>query len=200
MAGWRASIFMRGLLGAGLIAAGAGCAPSFPEHLPMMMGNDPNPYSLAFASAATEAFVEARTGRNMYALLDDRPYSLGGNDICTEEGVEAFLVRQVSRCNVIERAWTADCTDALQCMHFRISPVVMADPRLMAAVEGALRQPCAHITDWRTVKWPDIRTSLGIAPKHSARLLQCDGRTVVGTSVTRSDDGEYFIVHFDLGD
>ena len=195
----RASGLIRALVGAAVVAGAAGCAQPFPEHLHSMMGDDPNPYSLAFEAAATEAFVEARTGRNMYALLDDRPYSLGGNDICTAAGVEAFLVQQISRCDVLARAPTAECSDAVQCMRFRISPAVLAEPRFMAAVEAALRQPCAHITDWRIVRWPDIRTSLGIAPEHSARLLHCAGREVIGSSVSRSADGEFFIVHFEQG-
>lgn len=190
---------MKALVGAALVASTAGCVQPFPAVPSGLMGYHPNPYSLAFESAATEAFIEARTGRNMYALLDDRPYSLGGNDLCTEAGIEAFLVQQISRCDLLAIAPTAECTDTVQCMRFRISPPVLAEPRYMAAVEAALRRPCAHITDWRLVKWPDVHTSLGLAPKVSATLLRCAGRPVIGTSVTRSADGDYFIVHFDQG-
>lgn len=191
------SVFAAGAIGA--LLSISGCAQEFPERL-NWMGNDPNLYTLAFLAAGTEAFVEAKTGRNYYELLGDKAYNLGGTGPCLEGELQAYLVTQTEYCSVLERAPTQGCSDANQCVRLRISPALLAEPQYIAAVEAALRQPCGSITDWRTLKWGDVSTSLGMAPKHSMRLLHCGNNEVIGTSVVRSADNQFFEVHFERGE
>lgn len=173
----------------------SGCAQQFPERL-NWMGNDPNLYTLAFLSAGTEAYVEAKTGRNYYELLGDKAYSLGGTGLCTESGVQAYLVTQTEYCSVLLRAPTENCTDRKQCIRLRISPALLAEPQYIPVVEAALRNPCGSITDWRTLTWGDVGTAIGMSPKHSMRILHCGDNEVIGNSVALSADNQYFEIKF----
>lgn len=184
-------------IGATLLASTLGaCSGAFPGP-PEWKAGDPNLYTLAFASSATEAFVFERTGRRYYDLLGNEPYALGDTGLCTAQGLDDYLVHNRSRCDVLKRAPSEDCFDGVQCIRLQISPVVLTEPRFVRVVESALQTPCASLTDWRTLKWEGRVSSNNLDARHSAHILRCGRDEVVGTSITREPNGQYYRIHFE---
>jgi len=166
-----------------------GCAKPFPERL-NWYGSHPALYTRAFDAAATDAVAKALTGQNYYELLGDAAYQLQATDLpCDQAGLEAYFFAKTRACFLTGAGpWFPDCQNEDGCVGLRYDPQLFSDPRIRAAVEAALRDPCSHLTPPDQVKYPTGMTRFFLTARDSWRIMLCERETVRGTDIVFNDE------------
>jgi len=180
-----------------LCAAVTACSP-FPKQVPWE-GYDPIAYNASFNAAATEAVVQALTGKNYYEYFGEAAYTMIIPPVgCTLELWEKYLAKERA-CWLLSRQPDPECKNRDRCARFTIDSTVLSDRRIWPVIEKALTRPCDYLTDPRQVKFGAYPSVLGHSAEQAYELLECGSGGVVAENGQVEVDGNAVTIIFKRG-
>lgn len=181
-----------------VIGSAAGCAKPFPERLGWY-GDHPGLYTRAFDAAAQDAVAKALTGQTYYDLMGDATYQLSMDGVCDSAKFDAYFVRKDRACFLLGGPPLPGCANADGCAGMQYDPVLFSDPRIRAAVEAALRDPCAYLTPPDQVKHRTGVARFFLSADDAWRIMHCDRNPVRGDDIVFDNQSRTVRLSFSRG-